>query len=380
MNTLFKGTAVNLHSSVSEENSSSTPLLAAGTFIGKWIDARGYSSVTNALRADVDGNVYIQFSPDGINVDSSLPYRVSANTNEVHRAEITRKYVRILYINGPVDQTSFRMQTMFGNAGPLVGPFNQTIGQDADCQLVKSIGDEVLIADGLLEGYSIVNKFGLNPDIDNSGNEDIWGGDGFYTGWATAAQKVEVFSSSADDAAAGIGAQTVRLTGLDANYEVISETVTLNGITGVLTTQDFLRVHTAQTLTAGSNGVNVGSITFRQAVTTTNVFLTMAAGRNQTNCSAYTIPAGYTGYLRQMSVTCSNATSVILDGNIWTRTFGSVFRSRRPFYISNNFKLVDQIFGGIVFTEKSDLVIRINTCSANNTPVNAAYDLLLVKN
>lgn len=33
-----------------------------------------------------------------------------------------------------------------------------------------------------------------------------------------------------------------------------------------------------------------------------------------------------------------------------------------------------------VFTEKSDLVLRVTSVSANNTSVNGGYDLLLVKN
>ena len=69
----------------------------------------------------------------------------------------------------------------------------------------------------------------------------------------------------------------------------------------------------------------------------------------------------YTGYMRNLHVACGKATSVSIGGNIWTRTFGQVFRSRRPFFISDTYRLNDTIFGGLVFTEKSDLILRINT-------------------
>jgi hypothetical protein len=42
--------------------------------------------------------------------------------------------------------------------------------------------------------------------------------------------------------------------------------------------------------------------------------------------------------------------------------------------------MVDDIFGGVKFTEKTDIILRIITCSANGTIVSGGYDLLLIKN
>ena len=152
----------------------------------------------------------------------------------------------------------------------------------------------------------------------------------------------------------------------------------------VVSTLSFLRAHTAQILTVGSGGVNAGTIAVRQSTTTTNVFLSMVIGRNQTNNSAYTVPSGFTGLMRRFHVALSGKaianTPAAMEGNIWTRNFGQPFRSRRPFTVSTSFRLYDDIYGGLVFPEKSDIVIRINDTSASDLSVNGGYDLILIQN
>lgn len=244
------------------------------------------------------------------------------------------------------------------------------------------VDSEIWIATGTFPGWRIINKFGYNSDVD-SGTvpEDIWEGGGVYTGFPDSAlETISVLSSSANDAAAGTGARTVRVTGLDGDYNEITETVTLNGTTPVATVATFRRAHTATVLTAGSGGANAGVITFRHTTTTANVFLSMIAGRNQTNCSAYTIPAGHTGCMRQLHTAVVFGTVTGVQGNIWTRPFGGVFRSRRPFFVTTSYRLSDTIYGGLVFPEKSDIVLRINSTSDSNVALNGGYDLLLADN
>lgn len=245
-----------------------------------------------------------------------------------------------------------------------------------------NIDPMIAVAEGLVDGWLIVNKAGRNPDIDTATiPEDIWNGGGTYTGFPDNAETVEVFSSDANDNAAGTGARTVRLTGLDANWRIYAETVTLNGTTPVVTTGTFRRVHTASVISAGSGGVNAGTITARQSTTTSAVFLVMAVGINQTNVGAYTVPAGYTAYLPRLQGSIrSGVTAAAVDGYIWTRAFGQTFRARRPFTVNTQDRLWDEIVGGLVFTEKSDIVMRIVAASSNNLDVVINFDLILVPN
>lgn len=365
-------------------NSTSTPLGASGTFTGT-AELNPRQAVLCNVRASHDGTLYLELSQDGTNWDTSRPFEVLAGSSETHRFVKGPRYFRARYVNGSTQQTYLRLSCYFGDFPSLNSTINSVIQQDADAEIVRSIDAEIDMAAGRFQGFDIVNKFGTNADVDTDTlPEDVWEGGGTYTGFPSDLELVEVVSASANDASAGTGARTVRITGLDADYNVLSEIVTLNGTTPVDTVAQFRRVHTATVLTAGSGGVNAGIITIRHTTTTANVFVTIPVGRNQSNCSGYTVPAGYTAYMRKMhaairGTTQASATAAI-EGNIWTRPFGGVFRSRRPFVVNTSYRLQDDIYGGIAFTEKTDLVIRITAASASNLSVNAGYDLILVKN
>lgn len=239
------------------------------------------------------------------------------------------------------------------------------------------------VAEGKITGYSIVNKFGENTDIDNgSVPEDVWNGGGLYTGFPTgAAETIEVFSSDANDTSAGTGARTIRVYGLDANYVEQQEDITLNGVTPGVTTNTYMRVHRIYVLTVGSGGVNAGDITCRHTTTTVNVFAILPAGVAQTRLAAFTIPSGKTGYIQRVTAEALGNSSVSVSASLEVRTFGGPFRPVRHYNVNNTFPLVDVIPGGVVATEKSDIVIRIDsTNGANNVDVVAAFDVVLSDN
>jgi len=157
---------------------------------------------------------------------------------------------------------------------------------------------ELQVARGQIAFHSVVTVSGYNSDVDTAWEMITPVGDLSYP--ATALQ-MTVSSSSASDAAAGTGARTVLVTGLDANYAVISETVTMNGQTAVTTTNSFLRINNMLVTTAGTGLANAGIIYIGSGAVTSGVPATiynvMAVGFNNTTSSQYTIPAGYTGYL-----------------------------------------------------------------------------------
>lgn len=368
----------------SQINRSVTPLAGGVTYAGDW-EQNGTADALVVAYADVAGTFYVDLSVDGGASYTTIPsagFTVTAGRSTAHHIIKADRHFRVRYVNGAAAQAEFRLFVYYGGYGPLNLPLNSVIGQDSDAITVRSITEEVSIAEGKYDGYSVVNKFGTNADIDTgSVPEDIWEVGGAYTGFASAAEPLSVVSASVNDAAAGTGARTVRIIGLDVNYAPLQETVTLNGTTPVTTSASFLRAHTASVQSAGSGGVNAGDITIGQSVTTANVMLSLLAGRNQSNCSAYTVPAGFTAYMRHLHVALRGTTGAAnsVEGAIWTRAFGAPFRSRRPFSANTSFQLSDVIYGGLVFTEKSDLVLRITAVGANNTSLNGGYDLLLVR-
>ncbi len=126
--------------------------------------------------------------------------------------------------------------------------------------------------------------------------EQVWGNTNAYT-FRTAAATMTISSGSANDAAAGTGARTCRVTGIDANYALLTETATMNGQTGVTLANQYMLVNSVEILTAGSGKTNAGIIYCGTGAVTTGVPATvdayMAAGVGVTQHGFRGIPTGY---------------------------------------------------------------------------------------
>ncbi len=385
---MSQGNTRGLRGRVDSNNSTNTPLGVSGTFTGTSSDISMYASIVVSVFADQAGELQMQFSTDGVNWDI-LNYQVRASILETHRLTITRQYFRIIYLNGTIAQTQFRLQILVGSQPQLTRGLTTTVEQDDDSIIVRSIDSEIDIANGRYVGYSIINKAGRNPDVDTgSVPQDVWSLGGIYTGFpVTAGETITVVSTSASDAAAGVGARTIRIFGLDANYNTQEETITLNGVTPVAGVLIFTRVHTAFVVTSGVSNIafNVGTITIRHTTTVANVFLTLLPGFNQSNCSAYTIPAGFTGYIKSITANVESGTSSATSAVDYSLFIQDALKTtaprlRRPSSTYYGFSTTDKIFGGLPIPEKTDIVIRVTAVSNNNTVISVTYDVLLVMN
>jgi len=238
------------------------------------------------------------------------------------------------------------------------------------------------ITKGHVDGHIHMHKFGRNPDCDNGVPEAIWNGGGPYTGFnAVAAEPIEVFSSDAADTAAGTGARTVRLFGLDANWEPQVEDVTLGGVAAVATINSFIRMDRARVLTAGSGGSNAGAITARQSVTTANIMMVLPIAYNSTMIAAFTIPAGYRGFFTGWNATLSGSTVGNALVRLCTRPSGQVFQVQEEMALvaaGNSQALREYPTPKGPYDEMTDIFVDA-TAYANNIGIAAAFDLLLVK-
>jgi hypothetical protein len=168
---------------------------------------------------------------------------------------------------------------------------------------------EIGIAANLVQGQTRLAGLGYNPSVTTSGTSDIWSGTGLYP-FQTSAQSLEILSSSANDTAAGTGARTVTMTLLDANYNQVTQTVTLNGTSVVaIPGGPYLRVNSLQVATAGSGYTNAGTITLRvaSAGATQGVIL---IGTSIAQSSVYTVPTGYTLFINKIVYVINAAASV----------------------------------------------------------------------
>jgi len=180
--------------------------------------------------------------------------------------------------------------------------------------------------------YNIVHKFGRNPDNDTTTGlgEDVWGPMGTIT-WQTAAQTATATITGAsaandDGNPAGSGAHTLTIQGLDASWNEVEETITLNGASAVITTQTFLRIFRAWVPAAGTTGWNEGLITITYT-TSGDDAVAIQIGEGQTQFAAYTIPAGKLGFVRSafMSLDASKAATF----KFWRRDGKSATPSHR---------------------------------------------------
>jgi len=184
--------------------------------------------------------------------------------------------------------------------------------------LDTALSFDTAVSLGLVPGWSLVRIIGHNNDID-SGTEDLWGQGGVKT-WPTAAGAVTVVSSSINDAAAGTGARTVLVEGLDANYNPISELYTMNGTTDVVGLQLFFRVQRIQAVTCGSGGENAGAIT---ATLGGNVQSSMAAAFGASRDGHYTVQAGYQFLVTLYELTCGRLGTGDLELNAFIREYNA---------------------------------------------------------
>ena len=231
------------------------------------------------------------------------------------------------------------------------------------------------VQQGKIPGYSMVNKFGYNSSIGSGAFETIWETGNNYP-WQSSAVTVDAVSDDTNDDVAGTGARTLRIQGLDGSYNLVEETVDMDGTTVVTTTQTFLRVFRMSVETAGTSGNNVGNI----SVTYTggsDVAATISPGNGQTLMCLYTIPAGYTGYL--LSIDVSSGKDQEMDFKFIQRdnsVANAAFQTKQFLNVRGGQTTV--IFNAInVIPQKSDIYVSGNASS--NSSASASFDLLLVQ-
>lgn len=126
----------------------------------------------------------------------------------------------------------------------------------------------------------------------------------------SSAQQLQIVSDSIADTSAGTGARTILITGLDANYAEISETITMNGTTNVTTTNSYLRLNHMVVKTVGSNNRAVGEITASNNADTQvicSIPEVYSYSLNNNTSTLYTVPAGKTLYVTDIAVGTNGA-------------------------------------------------------------------------
>jgi hypothetical protein len=160
-------------------------------------------------------------------------------------------------------------------------------------ELSRSEDLPLQIARGLIGGHSLVNIFGYQSAIATT-SICVWENATAYV-YPNSAVSMSLVSASASDTAV-----TLLISGLDADYNQVTESIVLNGTSAVTTANNYLRINNVRT----TSGNAVGNITVNNGGVT---YAKILAGAGQTQMAQYTVPAGYTFYLTRVDVFSNNS-------------------------------------------------------------------------
>ena len=232
---------------------------------------------------------------------------------------------------------------------------------------VANLPYEISIAQGDIPNHTALFKFGTRTSVAANTQSSVWEGPTALYAYLPSAQQLKVSSSSGLDVAAGTGARTMTLIGLDSSYNELEETITLTGTAVATTTGSFIRIHRGYVATSGTGYTNAGIITVtNNAGTVTQMVI--PAGDAQTLMAMWTVPLGKTLYITAGSA--STDTSKGARVSLFTRQLdGGILHPWRIRYRA-------YLFGGnenfpfnipLEIPAKTDVQVRVLTPAAAGT-------------
>ncbi|MHA2065273.1 MAG: hypothetical protein ACXABY_12930 [Candidatus Thorarchaeota archaeon] len=216
------------------------------------------------------------------------------------------------------------------------------------------------IADGSVTGFDFIDKFGVNGTV-GTAYEEVWSLATAYP-WQASAEVVKISSNSVEDdidkggSVAGTGAHTIEIFGLDADYEPISETITMNGTADVASSKSYLRINRMKVVTCGTGRVNAGIIKAENNVSDT-IWAQIDASVGQTLMALWTVPAN-----KQLHIThwwAGESGAQATDIGLFIRAIGSdtSWQNKRIIrLVSSTFSHV--LDYPVIVTAGSDVAIR----------------------
>jgi len=237
------------------------------------------------------------------------------------------------------------------------------------------------VSRGQIQGHRNVTVFGFNPDVDTT-QVSVWPLPSLIT-FPAAALQMTVSSTSASDTSAGTGARTIVVQGLDANYNEISETVTMNGQTAVTMTKAMLRINYAYVATAGSGNSAAGDIYIGTGTVTAGVPATVydiiKFDYNTTTTGSYTIPADYTAYVSQGLFSAGQAGgSNQVQGRLLTRGTNNIRMTAAITSLNNG--VADYVFEYPLAVPEKTTIEATAIGSSSNNACSSMFILVLIKN
>lgn len=347
-------------------NSITLELLGSGEVVRKTVNSTG----------DVNSRL-IEFGPAAFN-----GFNLKFNT----AADVCLSNITI--------QQSIQTTATIQGTTPTGDVLEANVTDDGDLSISDN-SSGLAIAEGNVTGKTFIHKFGEAPDFDSGdGSVTIWDGadDSLFAAlppmnitYSTTADTGTISSSNIGDTV------DIEIQGLDANKEVVVQTITLNGQTDVSLPTDLIRAFRMKNV--GSTDL-VGVVYLRVNGTAqtagvpnnaSDVRAIINNGNNQTLMSIYTIPAGKTGYMRDFYADIVGANKVSnYKVKLLARPEGQVFQVKHVKGLSESgtSSVQHDYNEPEVFEEKTDIELRVETTDSPITGANISggFDIVLEDN
>jgi len=226
---------------------------------------------------------------------------------------------------------------------------------------------ELQVARGQIPGHQFIHRLGRVPQMSINTTGTVWDVNDTTYPWSAWDTAGTITVSRAD---AGDADKKVIITGLDADYNPVSTTITLTNATGNTSSIVFKRLNEIR---MNGTSVNVGQINVLKGATTVG---RIVAGVGQSLKGTYTVPAGFTAYITQGVMT-------IRSGADATGTFFYRLPNDR-FVIGHTFEVASSEYTyaftcPLALPAKTDVDVRASV-RTNNALITASYDIILIQN
>lgn len=212
------------------------------------------------------------------------------------------------------------------------------------------------VARGLVKGASVRNIFGYNANVGLSFTA-VWERSTTDYVFPTSNTTMGIKSTLTADN------PTIRIIGLDSNYDEIAENVTLNGTANTVLSNQYFRINDMVTVAGSANGVV-------SLIGDSTVYGRIRAGEGKNQAAVYTVPRGHCFYLTRITGFSATALSnkyltfrnftqrpSAIDGKlIKLRVAQTTFINTMPIDRQAPFK----------YPEKSDIIFQARSSSQTN--------------
>lgn len=224
---------------------------------------------------------------------------------------------------------------------------------------------ELQVARGLIQGHTSLNISGYQAAVGAS-FIPIWENATPYV-FPTAAQQMLLSSSSSADTAV-----LVRINGLDAGYNLLSEDLLLtNGTAGVTTVNSYFRVNGIVVVGSVNPAGSLSLTKLDKSVTYAKTYV----GEGRSSMTVYTVPAGHTFFLAKVNCYADQSNNQITNYRSYTVNSLGIVTTILQAPFTGNYESTKTIPRG--YSEKTDCQWQCN--SSQISQVGLQIEGILIK-